>query len=261
MLTSSQIKNLGLIVGSSNDGYRATSYDLHAGKIIKPGGTEVSEYLIPPQGIVEIVSKERIKLPANVCGFATVKTGLSTNGLLALNIGIIDPCYDGPLSSFFVNFSKVDFLISEDEIFLRTHYVTFKSDNDDCSTISVSTDAYIREKKNKIAGRFGTTFLNVDDIVSVIIRGYALKALAYVGAVALVITFCSFLANVGVLTLMRSSILSKTSPDEDVKRQLKNQTEKSESEIRSLDEKIHKMEMDFRRFPKSGPIPQGKQKQ
>jgi deoxycytidine triphosphate deaminase len=157
MLSGEEIAELGLVENTLTSSFRATSYDLRAGTIIKPGGEEVTEYLIPPQGIVEIVSSESIKLPSSVSGFATVKTGLSTNGLLALNIGIIDPLYEGKISSFLVNFSKVSFLISKDDIFLRSYFFKTK-ESEFASKLAPPDSAYIKEKKNKIAGRFGDTF-------------------------------------------------------------------------------------------------------
>ena len=62
---------------------------------------------MPPQGIVQVVSSERVKVPSTITGLATVKTSLCNEGLLALNIGIIDPGYEGAISSFLLNFSSV----------------------------------------------------------------------------------------------------------------------------------------------------------
>ena len=69
--------------------------------------------------MVEVISIETIKVPQNVAGYASVKTGLSRQGLLALNTGILDPGYEGPLSATVVNFGKSDSLLNHGDTFLR----------------------------------------------------------------------------------------------------------------------------------------------
>jgi dUTPase len=194
MLTGEKIAELELLSNTNADNFRGASYDVRAGKIIKPGGKVVSQFLIPPQGIVEVISKETVKLPNNICGFAAVKTDLSTQGLLALNIGIIDPLYEGPIASFLLNFSKADIFLDEDDVFLRTYFVELPSATTKAKEVIVSPEQYVKDKRKRSA-RFGTTFLNIDKIVSDIAKDYAWRALVFVGVLALVVTFSSYLAS------------------------------------------------------------------
>lgn len=206
MLTGEQILELGLLSNSTDDNFRGASYDLRAGKIIKPGGEVVTEYVVPPQGIVEIVSAEVIKLPADVCGFAAVKTSLSTQGLLALNIGLIDPLYDGPIASFLLNFSKIDILVGEGDVFLRTHFTKLQNETKRAKESTITEVDYVKDRRRKITGKFGSTFLNIDQIVDDIVKQYAVKALLFVGAIALLITFSAYLTNVGSVNALRGWI-------------------------------------------------------
>jgi deoxycytidine triphosphate deaminase len=91
MLSRDDIRNLSIIKGGNDQSYRAASYDLRIGKIlaVKPGiksrVREADSYWVPAQGMVEVISIETIKVPDNIAGYASVKTGLSRQGLLALN--------------------------------------------------------------------------------------------------------------------------------------------------------------------------------
>ncbi|TSB05277.1 hypothetical protein [Sphingorhabdus contaminans] len=243
MLTGKQIDARKIIQHGDENCYRKTSYDLRAGKIIKPDGEEATSYTVPPQGLVEIISKERIILPDNISGFATVKTGLSTNGMLALNIGIIDPGYEGPISSFLLNFSKVPFRLAEGDVFLRTHYVALDDTQNVAESKRADDTAYINEKKQKIAGRFGNTFLNVDEIADGLVKGYTMKALGFVAGVAFIVTFASLLANYSMVTFMRSWVEPRTSVEQQISEKLKADLKIRDAEIDEMRTEIREMKL------------------
>src|ERR1041385_9038537 len=119
VLNSRQIIDLGIIPNGEPQNFRAISYDLTVGKIIATNGRKRNSLILKPQGIVEVVSREMVKLPKNVVGYAMVKTSLCNEGILPLNIGIVDPGYEGPLSATLLNFGKKPFPLSRGKIFLR----------------------------------------------------------------------------------------------------------------------------------------------
>jgi deoxycytidine triphosphate deaminase len=77
LMNSEEIQAAGVIQDASADMYQAASYNLRVGRIILPGGQEEEAYQVQPLGMVKVVSWERLELPKNVLGYATVKTGLS----------------------------------------------------------------------------------------------------------------------------------------------------------------------------------------
>lgn len=243
MLTGEQIRTRGIIQNAEDANYRRTSYDLRAGKIIKPDGEEATSYVVPPQGLVEIISKERIVLPENISGFATVKTGLSTNGMLALNIGIIDPEYEGLISSFLLNFSKVPFRLTEGDVFLRTHYVALDNVTNLPGNKCPDDASYINEKKQKIVGRFGETFLNVDEIADKLVKRYTWKALSFIGAVALIVSLFSLLSNYSMVSFMRSWVEPRTSVEQQMGEKLKADLKIRDAEIEELRTEIREMKL------------------
>jgi deoxycytidine triphosphate deaminase len=101
MLRTDRVKELNLIDEAIPSNYRASSYDPSIWKIITPEGEEVDSYKLPPMGIVEVISRERFRIPPKMCCLAHVKTSLCNEGLLTLNTGIIDPSWNGrvPVSS------------------------------------------------------------------------------------------------------------------------------------------------------------------
>jgi deoxycytidine triphosphate deaminase len=101
MLSRDDIKKFAIIRDGNDQGYRAASYDVRIGTILASrDGDSVREtgcYVLQPQGMVEVISSETVKVPPNIAGYASVKTDLSRQGLLALNTGILDPGYEGPV--------------------------------------------------------------------------------------------------------------------------------------------------------------------
>jgi deoxycytidine triphosphate deaminase len=148
MLTGEEVKRLKLIEGDDANCYRAASYDIRIGVVLKPDGSRTSSYPMPPQGIAEVVSLEKVQIPPDIVGFAVVKTSLCNEGILPLNIGIIDPGYHGHLSSFLVNFGKNERTLRTGEVFLR---LTFQSLDNKTSvqTTGQASEIYIAEKMKK----------------------------------------------------------------------------------------------------------------
>lgn len=118
-----------------------STYDLRVGAIVAPKpisavakfflrgqqreitnapGTRIE---IPPQGMVWLVSAETLNLPNYVTGHVDLVNGLSRKGLLALNTGVIDPNYSGPISTAVINFSLQSRDICIGERFFRVSFL------------------------------------------------------------------------------------------------------------------------------------------
>lgn len=87
LLSDKEIKKHGLIHDGLDSNFRAISYDVTIGRIIETNGRKRNSLILRPQGIVEVVSKEKVKLPRDIAGYAMVKTSLCNEGILPLNIG------------------------------------------------------------------------------------------------------------------------------------------------------------------------------
>jgi len=114
ILTASDIRhamNAGLIVGGDKNRVRGCSYDLTIGtifwenKILKDPNTLV---IVPPGGVVSILTTEELHLPDNICATAFAINKMSSEGFLVLNSGHVDPGFKGPLTVKALNIRKVD---------------------------------------------------------------------------------------------------------------------------------------------------------
>lgn len=254
ILNAEKIKAEKLIANPDENNYRSSSYDVSIGEIILSEGTsvtELDEYTLLPQGVVEVVSDETFQLPKNVTGYAMVKTSLCNEGILPLNIGIIDPGYKGPISATLLNFSKKEFNLSKGKIFLR---VTFHEcyESKKVGPKEKSRQQYISERKDK-ALNFAPKFLNLDLYIKDATKQFndefkatLWKVLPIVGAgialTALLVTIFSFLVTLGVNWGNRNYWTKEDLKSEIIKEVKANQDSKNEEKIKELEEKIKKFE-------------------
>jgi deoxycytidine triphosphate deaminase len=205
MLTGARIQSLRLVENGLPSGFRATSYDVRIAQIVTNDGALHGSYKIPRQGIVQVISAERLRIPLNVTGIATVKTTLCNEGLLALNIGIIDPGYEGLISSFLVNFSNEARLLSHGEPFLRLQFQEMA--NPVPGPGFKEADADYRRFRQKVAPQFGSTFLNLSEEVEKAAKDEFVRwrtgILAAAGTAALILGVLTFLLNWGSLQLVK----------------------------------------------------------
>jgi deoxycytidine triphosphate deaminase len=112
MLNNREIVDLGLIPTNYNENsLRAAGYDLRIARLVEKSPDRKVESCdddidVPPQGVAVLISQEVIRLPRNICAYASVKTSLCREGILAINTGVVDPGWEGPLSSLMLNFGK-----------------------------------------------------------------------------------------------------------------------------------------------------------
>jgi len=171
LLTDADIRSRGIIQNGSNSRYRDTGYDLTVALIIDTRGNDHQDsFRIAPSGIVELISAETVQLPLNVTGFAHVKTSLVDSGLLPLNIGMIDPGWNGRISATLLNFGDGEVkLIQKGDIFLRLTFIEHQASALAKQTV-MTDDEYIKAKRAKISQNFGRTFLGWDRFKKTIIK-------------------------------------------------------------------------------------------
>jgi deoxycytidine triphosphate deaminase len=207
VLTGREIKKRGLIENDCENSYRTSSYDLRIAHVIKPDGSLVDTYMVPAQGIVEVVSEERVIVPNDVAGIAMVKTTLCNEGLLPLNIGIVDPGYHGKLASFLVNFGHHKRPLSKGDVFLRLTFHQLEGDVLKIDSKEEDDAAYLAAKRKNIQLNFSDTFLNIGTVTKEFAKEafeqYRSKAFTYVTIAAFLLAFMTFGLNFGNLLLVQ----------------------------------------------------------
>ncbi len=199
MLNSNEIQTRSLVEDAEPSAYRRAGYDSTVGAIVDSNGQEHESFILKPGGVVEVVSAERIHLPDDVCGYAFVKTSLCDEGVLALNIGIIDPGYRGPLSTTLVNFGSQGHLVSPGDPFLRLSFHEFVPHEASGSRgDEITNREYLQKKRDKAIKNFGDLFLNVESVADAaaesVLGRYRKFLLWWAPVAGLFIAFLSYLA-------------------------------------------------------------------
>jgi deoxycytidine triphosphate deaminase len=169
LLNREQIETDGIVIDPKTANFRSASYDVSVGSVIGPDGRSADSLLLPSQQMVMVISAERLLLPNNVAGYAMPKTRLSNKGVLALSTGIIDPGYEGRVSSILINFGKDPFFLDQGEAFLRVtfHRTAQLRSGSFVEPPGYSEDSYQRDRRD-IAVTLPETFLNIPQIESTV---------------------------------------------------------------------------------------------
>lgn len=185
---------------------------LTIGKIINHKGEEVSSLMLEPQGIAHLISAEKVRLPEGVCGLAHVLTGMCNNGLLTLNIGVVDPGWHNHLSSPVLNFSSERRLIQKGDHFIRVTYHDVRlspdvSEDDKQKFKNCNEEEYGRDIRARAVSDFGKSFLNIKQLVGKASRKESLRfreaMLKYIPIGAFSLAVFALLVTIGVATVTR----------------------------------------------------------
>ena len=148
-----------------------STYDLTVGEII-PIGKEanakrrksktISPYYLEPREMVWVLSREEFNMPATVTGLATLRTTFTKQGILALNVGIIDPFFKGPISTALINFSDRPRRIALGDKFFQIAFFEH-ADVTDCHPEDETMDrgGYIKNLEDISYGDFSKNFMNI----------------------------------------------------------------------------------------------------
>jgi dUTPase len=170
LLSGEEIKNEGLVVNPSDAMFRASTYDLSIGAIV-PGGKRPlaleanGEYRLAPGGTVRVVARESLNLPDGITGHALPRNTLCTRGVLAINIGVVDPGFRGPISSTLINFGAADFIVKPGESFLRVSFHRCPKSPKSALAKKWDRDDYVEEARLQVAAYSAATFLNLEETV------------------------------------------------------------------------------------------------
>lgn len=232
-LTGQEINNI--VTDSGDSRSTSVSLDLVVDCVIKQGEIiNLPKIKIKPQEMFIVILKGKVAIPNDCFGIALPKTRLCQEGVHILNTGLIDPGYEGFLSTVAINFSNKTVEIRDDDVFLRI--VLYKNngqyDQPSPSTpLNVSYDDYIKRRirdsfnypetfldvpkqienlSNKMAGLISSNMMN---------RGLWVLTLVTVGiAIISYILGNSNLQKIQDSTLQRSSEVIEKKTNEEIKK-------------------------------------------
>jgi hypothetical protein len=137
---------------------------------------------------------EHFELPLEVTGYASVKTSTCFRGILALNTGIVDAGYRGPLSSTLINFSSQSQMLRAGDVFLRVSFHGHRTAT--TAAPSLPADKYLNAARDR-ARVLPETFLDLPRTVEAVGQRLLSKRVAAYGAataalVALIISLTTW---------------------------------------------------------------------
>lgn len=177
MLSRTQIEHRHFVFPVGPDSFRPSSYDLRIECIIDSTGTlHYDSYILKPQEVAWVISKETIQLSGDVTATAHIKTGLC---ILALNTGIIDPGREGPLSTPLLNFGKTSHVLRGGDQFLR---LLFQGHADEqAPRVTSVRPKYVADKQDKAVRFFGDKFLDANAILKEALNANIFKYAGVIG--------------------------------------------------------------------------------
>lgn len=164
LLSGEEIKSNLLVTDADDKFFRASTYDLTVGDIVPAGGDtcDKESYPLQPGGMVRVVSKESLKLPSSITAHVLLKNELCTKGVLAINIGVADPGFEGPLSSTLINFGRETCSVEKGTPFLRVSFHRCPVSPKASLAQKYSRDEYLKRVRQEVLAYSAPTFLNMD---------------------------------------------------------------------------------------------------
>ena len=130
------IDNKELVPNGNVDNATHCSYEFTASLMLR-GGSNQTERIVEPGVVIEpaqlvwIRARDEISIPADMVGLWIQTQTLARQGLLLLNITLIEPGYEGPLSAVLVNFGNKKVIIRPDTKIAKVVFLTLDSEADE----------------------------------------------------------------------------------------------------------------------------------
>ncbi len=205
ILSQEEVKNAKILKDPILENFNGPCYNLTIDKIytLDKDCEGLDKIELEPRGQVLIITHEDFNLPENVIGYTTVKNSLSIQGIYALNIGIVDPSYKGPISTILMNFGNKKKLIKRGTQVLRMTFHRFDTHPNDhkFNFHSPKRSAYVVGRKNAAGSALGHTFLSIDEIKSEVYSHVKEKLWKGIGFLSIVLVCLAIISICVTLTI------------------------------------------------------------
>ncbi|MBR0695148.1 dCTP deaminase domain-containing protein [Bradyrhizobium lablabi] len=173
LIVGDEILKQNLLKDADRSHIKNSSYYLTIGAII-PVGEEAKNFdfkkplemlVVKPRQVAWVVSKEVFSIKSHeITALVTLRSTFTKQGLLALDVGMVDADFEGPIGSIVINFSKNDVPLRKGEEFFRVAFMTHAEVPNEFRPFreKMSAEEYIKKRHNEIIGSFPATFLNTE---------------------------------------------------------------------------------------------------
>ena len=124
-------------------------------------------YVLEPGGMAWIISQETFGITdTSITALVTLRSGFTKQGMLALDVGLVDANFAGPIGSLVINFSKNQIRLNEGDQFFRVMFLK----HDETSgvhapeAVKFTHEEYIQKILTDTVGDFPSTFLQTAEM-------------------------------------------------------------------------------------------------
>ena len=177
LITGNQITERELLDNADSRNIQGGCYYLRIHSII-PTGAEASSYdptkpkkfhTLEPGGMAWVVSEEMFHIQeTSITALVTLRSGFTKQGMLALDVGLVDANFHGPIGSLVINFSKKPIRLNAGDKFFRVLFFQHDKAEGDQAPPQVSYDhvEYTTKILSDMVGGFSGTFLQTAEMES-----------------------------------------------------------------------------------------------
>jgi deoxycytidine triphosphate deaminase len=165
-----------LVVGGDPARTDASSYEFRAGLVVRTGDDPAKSvidwtddpgpgavYEVQPGELVWVRTRETVALPPDICAFWWQTNRLSRQGLMLVNMTMVEPGYRGPLACLFANFGRQKVVIDFDTPIARLVFFHLTRPADSPYAATKPSGAYDRDLV-ATASAAPRTFLNLESL-------------------------------------------------------------------------------------------------
>lgn len=175
LITGDEITQRELLANVEPRNIRGGCYYLRIHSII-PAGEEskaydpskpTTFYTLEPGGLAWVISEEKFQIgDSRVTALVTLRSGFTKQGMLALDVGLVDANFFGPIGSLVINFSKKPIrLKSGDEFFRVLFFQHNEAKGEQVPKPTSFTHAeYVEKILTDMVGGFSGTFLQTAEM-------------------------------------------------------------------------------------------------
>jgi dUTPase len=223
---------------------RRSSFELTIGTIYDHKGNVLTGHFeLEPNHMVQVVSAEVFDLPNTVTGHLAFKATLSRKGVWALTTGLVDPGWNGPISTTLVNFANTKLVIQPGDVFMRVslfeHAPVIVVDAKDKIE---STEVYMRGVQDTAINTLKETFLNQEELARKASKDASEKIMEGINSKAIV--WLSIIVGVFTLITLIPQIMDRAWPKNDDAAKADREISRLHDQVDTLEKRLYRMRLD-----------------
>lgn len=175
LITGSKIIEDKLLEGASEKNISGGCYYLQIHSII-PAGKRAKScdakkpqnfYTLEPGGMAWIISQETFGIKdTSISALVTLRSGFTKKGMLALDVGLVDANFSGPIGTLVINFSQKPIRLKAGDQFFRVIFMQHDEPSTKYApkTVKFTHEEYIDQVLSEAVGGYSSTFLQTAEI-------------------------------------------------------------------------------------------------